>query len=93
MRTSDLRACRDAGGCPRNGAETAGENHAGRGQAGEGEVRMRVLLTLWGSAIALAVCVAWLADRPKYGELMPLAARLIQGSTKPMTRPPREQAR
>lgn len=54
---------------------------------------MRVLLTLWGSAIALAVCVAWLADRPKHGELMPLAARLIQGSTKPVTRPPREQAR
>lgn len=54
---------------------------------------MRVLLTLWGSAIALAVCVAWLADRPKHGEPMPLASRLIQGSTKPIIRPPREQAR
>lgn len=54
---------------------------------------MRVLLTLWGSAIALAVCVAWLADRPKHGEPMPLASRLIQGSTKPVIRPPHEQAR
>lgn len=54
---------------------------------------MRVLLTLWGSAIALAVCVAWLADRPRHGEPAPLASRLIQGSTKVITRPPREQAR
>lgn len=53
---------------------------------------MRVLLTLWGSALALAVCVAWLADRPKQGELMPLASRLIQGSTKSIIRPPRERA-
>lgn len=54
---------------------------------------MRVLLTLWGSAIALAVCVAWLADRPRHGEPTPLAFRLIQGSTKAIIRPPREQVR
>lgn len=53
---------------------------------------MRVLLTLWGSAIALTVCVAWLADRPKQGEPVPLASRLIQGSAKPIIRPPRKQA-
>jgi len=92
VRSADLRTCRGTGDRPGNGADTAGKNRAG-GKAREGEVKMRVLLTLWGSAIALAVCVAWLADRPKHGEPVPLASRLIQGSAKSIVTPPREQAR
>ncbi|NHV27510.1 hypothetical protein [Burkholderia sp. D-99] len=54
---------------------------------------MRVLLTLWGSAIALTICVAWLADRPMHGQPVPLAARLIQRSMKPIAGPQREPVR
>ncbi|MXN76743.1 hypothetical protein GR157_18640 [Burkholderia sp. 4701] len=45
-----------------------------RGKDGEGEVTMRVLLKLWGCAIVLAICVAWLAHRSAHGQPMSLAA-------------------
>jgi len=54
---------------------------------------MRVLLTLWGSAAALILCVVWLVHHPIHGQSMSLDARLIQGSTKPIIGRQHEQAR
>ncbi len=54
---------------------------------------MRVLLTLWGSAVALVIFVVWLVYHPAHGQPVPLDARLIQGSTKSIIGQQRERVR
>lgn len=92
-RSGDRRACRDAGDCPGNGADTAERRGNDRGKHGEGEVKMHVLLKLWGCAIGLAICVAWLAHRPAEDQSMSHVARPIEDPAKLIIERQRERAR